>query len=232
VIRDEKWLIDSRQLSRELGALHDRLKKLAARISAARLQVERVAAFRQAERVPPDRLDELERVLDPVRIADHVRAAVRRSEITEAPVPHAIVAGVLPPDVFAAAIDAIPARVFFELRGDRQQVEVPPVLAPTAAIVTWTFLAEIAKRVFMPALIDRFSDRLKPAEAGVGLTVSRHRIVLQQPGPTIGDDQPNSALMLFHSLPAHHRFVLLMASKDTERYTWEFRIGPDRIPGR
>jgi hypothetical protein len=120
---------------------------------------------------------------------------VERTEIVDDPVPHALTAGLLPPDVYDSVLAAIPASVFFEAAGTcGRELRVPPVLAPTYAIATWAFVADLVKSVLAPALVERFRRPLDrhlltlcpsldhASRTGFTLTPDPGRIVRRWPG--------------------------------------------------
>lgn len=187
-------LADSRdRLRRELREVHHALQELAKQLVSVELQTQQLIALRMGDRDAADRMDGLEQVLDLNHLATHLRDAVRRADLIEAPVPHALITDVLPLDMYEAAIDAIPSRIFFTPRDGEQELPVPPTLAPLHSIATWMFLADAVKQVFVPMFIERFEEpvdrhlrALGPSiqelnEAG-GRFVARGRIVLRQPG--------------------------------------------------
>jgi hypothetical protein len=189
------------RLRRELRAVHDALSVLTTRLDTVRVQTEQLAALRQGERDAAARMDELEHILDFERVGAHVREAVQRAELVEAPVPYAIIDGLLPPAVYEAAINAIPSRIFFDDRGGYHELPVPPALAPIHSVATWTFMVSVMNDVLAPALLERFEEPLdrhlttlcpsveRSRNAGIVLTVSRSRMVLRRPGDASRTDR-------------------------------------------
>ena len=242
-------------LHREVQVVREALADLTTRLDTVQLQWQQLVALRAGELDTAARMDRLERVLSRAHVDGHIRDMVRRSPLIEAPVPHAIIADALPSEIREAAVDAIPERIFFEARRGRHELPAPPVLAPTHSIATWAFLADVAKEVFVPALVDRFEAPLNRllgtvcpsvrgvTDAGIRLTISRSRIVLRQPGD-VGPDpggpsdwltvvlhltrtDVNSALAFLRSTADESVSLPANMAADTERYTWEFHIGPD-----
>jgi hypothetical protein len=172
----------------DVRSAHRALARQTRQADAADTLLERLLALREEERHGPDRLDRLAAVLDPARTAAHVRAAVAAAVLVDDPV-HAVVAPLLPPDVYDAVVDAIPPRLFFDPRAPhRVELPVPPRLAPTYTIVTWRFLADLASNVLAPALVEHFRGAL-PVHAGgasaagaAALVPSQGRIVLRTAG--------------------------------------------------
>lgn len=181
--------------SHDVAALEVELSKLVSRIHLLRQRTEQLSTLRDEEGHAAARIAVLERVLDFERVAAHVRSAVARTELVEEPVPHLVASTLLPPDVFQAVLEAIPARVFFE--GDAvqgQEMRVPPRLAPTCAIVTWMFLNDIVLRTLSDIVVARFVEPLTAhtrerfpslppfRDWGVEITLSQARIVRRTPG--------------------------------------------------
>jgi hypothetical protein len=107
------------------------------------------------------RLEQLEQVLIPDRVAAHCRAAIGHAAIVDAPVAHAVIPDLLPSDAYAALAGALPSPAFFEGRDDtRRQVDVPPKLAETHAMVAWRFVADLVVEALAPALVARFEAPL------------------------------------------------------------------------
>ncbi len=185
----------TRSLRHDLRSSREALADLTTELRKVQLQIEQLFALRRDELDTPARMDRLEHILDTDRMGAHMREAVARTELVEDPVPHAIISDLLPSDVYDAAIHAIPSPIFFEGGGAcGQELRVPPRIAPTYSIATWSFLADMVSEVLGPALVARFQgplDRhvraLCPSlvtsrDAGIALTVESGRIVLRRPG--------------------------------------------------
>jgi len=185
----------TKALRHDLRSIGEALTGLTTQLGMVQLQMEQLVTLRREELDAPARMDRLERILDADRIRAHIREAVARTDIVEDPVPHGVVCGLLPDDVYGAAIDAIPSPVFFDGgEAGAQELRVPPGLAPTYSIATWTFLADMVDAVLGPALVERFRGPLDrhvrtlcpslvtPRDAGVVLTAGPGRIVLRRPG--------------------------------------------------
>ena len=226
------------RLHREVHAIREAVARLASRLDTVQNRSQQLAALHVSNRDAATRLDRLEPILTAGRVETHVREAVRQTEVIEAPAPHAFIARALPHDIFDAAVDAIPPRIFFEPRGRRHELPVPPPLAPAHVIATWAFLADVVKTAFVPALVDRFHDLLDP---GMRLTLLRNRLVLRQPGDADADPagpsdwlrvviyltppDANRALVVLHSKTPESPPLAETARIDAEQYIWEFRIG-------
>jgi hypothetical protein len=171
--------------------------------------VDQLFELRREELDAPIRMDALERVLNVDRIAAHVRQAVARTEIVEDPVPHAVTSGLLPPDAYDSVLAAIPATVFFEdgTTGGRE-LRVPPALAPTYSIATWSFVTDLVKDVLAPALVERFRGPLdrhlaalcpsldRASGTGLAFDAGAGRIVRRSPG----GDAPHALTRPWHLL--------------------------------
>jgi hypothetical protein len=182
-------------LRHDLRSVREALTQLMTQLGAVQVQVDQLSTLRREEMDAPARMDRLERILDTDRICAHMRHAVARAEIVYDPVPHAVIAGFLPSDAYDAAIDAIPSPVFFEGSGaSGQTLQIPPRLAPTYSIVTWTFLTDVFNDALVPLLVERFPHQLdasirmpSPSLATssvprIGPMATHARIVLRQPG--------------------------------------------------
>jgi len=146
-----------RTLREEIRTARSAVASLAADLRAVQAQTEQLAMLREDDVVVAARLELLEQVLVPERVAAHCRSAIRQAAIVNTPVPHAVIADVLPPDTYAALVGALPSPAFFEGRDDtRRQVEVPPKLAETHAAVAWRFVADLVAAAIAPALVERF----------------------------------------------------------------------------
>ena len=178
------------------------LARLTAALQAFERQAEQLRTLQAVERNVAARIAQLERVLRLDDVSAHVRAALARAELRRDPVPHVLIAELLPEDVYAAVVDAMPAAPFFdEDAGHGTALRVPPRLAPTHTIITTAFLNEVVKSALSAALLDRFHDSLIaftqehfPAlppfpSWNVEVTISQARIVRRSPGddPEPGD---------------------------------------------
>jgi len=156
--------------------------------------MEQLAALRADEAHETAQIARLERVLDFDRVVAHVRDAVARAEVAADPVPHVVVADLLPADAYQKLVDAIPSAVFFDGRPEQgQEVRVPPRLAPMSSIVTWMFVDEVA-RVLSDLLVARLAEPLAAYACaqfpslppfddwGVDITVTDSRLVRRAPG--------------------------------------------------
>jgi hypothetical protein len=187
--------VSLKRLHEEIRTARSEIAALAAELRAVETQSAQLAALREDEVTLAARLEQLEQALVPARVAAHCRDAIRRAAVVDAPVAHAVIADLLPPDTYAAIVDALPSPAFFEGRDDtRRQVDVPPKLADTHAIVAWRFVADLVVDAMAPALVERFAapllrhvQRFAPAAttwpvAGHGVAPSLGRILRREHG--------------------------------------------------
>lgn len=171
------------------------LARLGAALQSFERQAEQLRTLQAIERDVAARIAQLERVLNLDGVTAHVLAAAGRAELRRAPVAHMLIADLLPHDVYAAVVDAMPAAPFFDQdAGHGTALRVPPRLAPTHTIITTAFLNEVVKSALSAALLDRFSDsliaftqehfpELPPFPSwNVEVTISQARIVRRSPG--------------------------------------------------
>ena len=192
-----------KKLRQEMGAVHEAVSNLARELRAVQMQTEQLIAL-SIGNMNVARVDGLEHVLDLARVADRVRAAIAQAELVEHPVAHLVVPDLLPPDLYRALVESIPADAVFEDHGGSlRELPVPPPLAPLHSIVTWTFIIDLVKKVVGPALIARFEEPITHfmtsssfTSPGVPLTASRGRIVLRQPRDITPNERRRSTQVL------------------------------------
>jgi hypothetical protein len=163
-------------LRRELERLRGEARALARELEQVQLQSAQAAALALEEAQVEERMERLENVLDLGPVTRHVRAAMARVTLIDRPRAHAVVEGLLPPEVHQAAVDAIPAPI---LRADSREVALPPRPAATYAVATWLFLNDVARDVIGPALVERVVERLGRAPS-TRLKLSRSRLLARQ----------------------------------------------------
>jgi hypothetical protein len=189
--RVEALKSSAKALRQEVRALRDAMQDLTAQLSAAQLQLDQLTALRLADQDASARMDALEHVLGMQRVSAHLRTALERAAIVEEPVPHLVVTDALPVDMYCALLDAIPSDIFFDGKDTTwRELLVPPRLAPTSSIATWTFLADLVRHMLGPMVLGRFQQRLdahlaaigSPAATVIAPVASQGRIVLRWPG--------------------------------------------------
>lgn len=170
----------NRTLRQEIKDLREASSRLTELTHALQVRTEQLATLRRADAEAGAHLARLSPLFDVERVAAHVRSAVSRAEVIGEPVRHLAIRGLLPPDAYAAVVEAIPPRVVFEDRQpDRPEIGVPPRLAPVASIVAWEFAASaIVRAVLAPAIAVRF-------EREGTLRVLAERLVLYTAGQAV-----------------------------------------------
>jgi hypothetical protein len=131
-------------------------------------------------------------------VLPHVREAIARAEIKTDPFPHCLVHDWLPPDVYELLLRAVPPSVFFsEKLSHKQQITVPPAVAPELSWCVWEFVArEVVTEAAGPALWEKFEPyadayiRGLVPDAGdwhphVQMHSSDGRLMLRRPGYVI-----------------------------------------------
>jgi hypothetical protein len=193
----------NRALHREVRALRESAASLAELTASVQAQSELLMALRREDAGGGARLARVMSAFDVDRIAAHVRVAVGRAELAAWPFPHLCAPDLFPRAVHDALLDAMPSRVFFAgAPGGRQQIPVPPTLAPVASIVVWEFVLEqIVKSALAPILAERFQL------PGVSPAVSGCHIALRGPDreetPRAGDRPGSLAVIVRLARPGN-----------------------------
>jgi hypothetical protein len=217
----------SKALRVEVRTLREEVRGLAVQLDALMRQQEQLGTLLEEEGTAAARLDQLAGILNPARVSAHVREAIAKAALVERPLPHAIVPNFLPADVYDAAVAAIPAPLFFERDPSRTgTLPVPPKLAPSHAVVTWTFLSDLATAVLAPALDEHFLAALlvrnpqlvrdmpecaaTPLSAGPGYLL---RLTPGKLGRSAAPDRSCIRMTLFLARPG-----------DSEDFGWEMRM--------
>lgn len=180
-----------RTLSR-VDPLVDATRDLAASVDTLRIRTEQLMAVQRFDWDRRDDLAGIGRWLNVESIEPHVMAAFDRAELHPEPFPHMVVEPLLPPDVYAGILDAVPAPVFF-LGGRDEHWAVPSGVAPLYSRQVWAFVAnKLAGDILYRALnaklglvvrdyVRSFCPAL-PEDADVALHPSDGRIMLRRPG--------------------------------------------------
>jgi hypothetical protein len=194
----ESLAVANKTVRDEARALRSVVAEATRQINAAQLQIEQLTAARAGDEDAGAQIDRLAPLLDRERTAAHIREAVAASEWRTSPEPRATVRGLLPPDLYAALVAAIPADIFFRTteEGGRELV-VPPRIAPLHAIVAWTFLAEVVDDVLVPAV----DGRMHGTAPAVGLTTSRPRLVRGHSGRLTRPDPGDRLALVIWFVP-------------------------------
>lgn len=130
-------------------------------------------------------------------LVDHVRGAVASAELVTDPGPHMVVADVLPADVYARLLDAMPPPDAFEI-ADKVKANFAPLAstaAPERSRDAWSwFHTHVIEGVITPILLEAFAPCLAAAyraqfgadfaEAALGLPhrAFQGRLMLRRPG--------------------------------------------------
>jgi len=137
------------------------LSMLASRVGTLRRRMEQLSVLREEEVHAAARMARLERVLEVDRVAGHLRRAVNGGALVAEPVPHLVAPNLLPPDVYQVLLEAVPPPVFFEGPAtERQELRVPPRLAPSPSIVTWMFVNDVVLPTLIDVLVARCAEPL------------------------------------------------------------------------
>jgi len=102
--------------------------------------------------------------LDHDRVVAHVGRAVEAATFDAQPMPHLVLSNVLPPDTYAALLDAIPPRESFSQKDEKKQNFR---LSPGDVVPEWTlagvrFLEEsIIRAGLVPALLRAFLPHIR-----------------------------------------------------------------------
>jgi hypothetical protein len=192
-----------RTISRQLAQLEEtinRQQKILDGIPELQAQVRRCVTVYTKDVRQTDAVADLRTKLgEGERIAAHAAAAVARAQLELDPFPHIVIDNLLPDDISAELIRAMPSNAFFKTEDmTRQEIEVPFVFAPEYSRVMWnTFFHKVIDQAMVPALMAKFRPALDDflrthwpelgsmAEAGIALRVSNSRLLLRRPGYVI-----------------------------------------------
>jgi len=247
VVAKARWLVQSlievvrstRAMQRDLARLVERVARLeeAHRASAAvarradrtSMQIKFVDVLNRTQQ--PD-LASLPAVLDERRIGDHVRNAVGSAPLLTDPYEHVVVERLLPDDVYALLLRAIPPAEFFDDHDRiKQNLTFPMEYGPTLTATVWSYFDDvIARTMIRPAVLERFHDPLQAhfamvfGEEFVGRAnelpqaASGGRLMLRRPGYHLGPHRDPKRSMLTCLL-------YLAREGDSEQYgTQIFRV--------
>jgi hypothetical protein len=184
--RSEQLLVEVRDATRDLQRTVDSL----------RIQTQQLLTIERSNWEQRDQVAALLPVFDRERVRAHVAAAVERATLVCDPFPYFVVEDWLPPSLYQALVKAIPAPVFFaEKPAHKQQLSVPPPIAPDYVRQVWEFVCGyVVNTCLRPLVVDRLSvpldayvQRICPASAGswpshVKINVSEGRLMLRRPG--------------------------------------------------
>ncbi len=193
--------LDPRMLHRtrvQVDDIRDQARELREALNLVDVRTQQLIALQRGNVAQRQAVDEARAALVPERILPHVRDAILRAEIHTDPFPHCLVHDWLPADIYDLMLAALPPAVFFADRPrHRQQVTVPPVVAPDLSYLVWDFIArEVVTRAAGPALYERFEPHLdryirslmatsEDWHGHVDMHSSDGRILLRRPGYVI-----------------------------------------------
>lgn len=152
-----------RRLSRQVEQLEAALQATAERAARSERDAARARWTLQLDAAQRPRLAALPDLLDEARIAAHVRQAIAAAPIVSTPLDHILVERLLPDDLYALLLEAIPPAAFFTQNDPiKQDLTFPMEVAPAFHSRVWNFLDQvIAQRVIRPAVMQKFHDRLQ-----------------------------------------------------------------------
>jgi hypothetical protein len=225
-----------RRLARDVERLTTLLQETAARASRGDQVAAQVMLAMQSDERDRELVARLPAVLDEGRIAAHVREAVAAARVEGDPCEHIVVEPLLPEDVYALIVRALPPEPFFS-RNDptKQDLTLPLEFGPALAVRAWNFVDQVvAQRILRPIVMQKFDEPLQRHYAAVFGDAFRGRAA-QLPQASSG-----GRLMLrrpgYHLAP--HRdpkrsfvtcLLYLARPGDSESYgTQLFRVSGDR----
>lgn len=181
---------------RFLPAPRGEVIRLRTEVERLHTRVEQLVGAHEANEKTAARLRQAQSRFAPGPIAAHVTEAVAAATLVETPCPHLVITDLLPETAYDELVKAVPPRLFFEhLEHNRQELMVPPELAPAVSRAIWrTFYDEVVVTTLVPALIARFEvpleqlirrhwpDHDSPGQAGADLDVLMSRLLLRRPG--------------------------------------------------
>jgi hypothetical protein len=202
-----QWRADQQQAeSKAEGRVLKRLDELANRLEATSALADDLDALQQEVRLlraaalfnaqHPERRHAPD-ALDHDRVVAHVGRAVEAAAFDAQPMPHLVLSDVMPPETYAALLDAIPPREFFSQKDEKKQNFR---LSPGDVVPEWTltavrFLEEsIIRSALVPALLRTFMPHIRDVYAAsygpaIGARVAdvphaatAGRLMLRRPG--------------------------------------------------
>jgi len=183
-----------RTLSR-VDPLVDATRELTSAVEALRVRTEQLLTIQRLDWERRDDVAGIRRWLDRAPIETHVAAVVADAALEHDPFPHLVVEPLLPPDIYARLLDALPPPVFFA-GGRDEHWAVPSGVAPLYSRQVWAFVAntlagDILYRALNAKLEPVVRDYVRtfcpalPADTAVALHPSDGRIMLRRPGYTL-----------------------------------------------
>lgn len=150
-----------RAFRREVHALGKDVARAHRELRETEHQVEQLLVLWREDQHAAEQLERLAPVMRVEAAERHAREAIARAVRVDLPVPHVVVAPLLPAAIYEGLLEAIPPSVFFTWRrSGYRELRVPPDLAPLHTVATWRFFARLVKHAIAPALLDAFANRL------------------------------------------------------------------------
>jgi hypothetical protein len=154
---------------KDVRLLLNRLEGLEASLADARARAERadrvaaqVKLAAVLDRQQSRTLARAGELLEPARIARHVRAAIDSAAMILEPYEHIVVDALLPQDVYDLLIEAIPPEPFFDDHDPiKRNLRFPMDLGPMLSATVWGFFDQVVTdQMIRPAVLERFRDPL------------------------------------------------------------------------
>jgi hypothetical protein len=186
----------TRDLEARIKDLQGSLTRLQGEVSELR-DAHRTLAVREWQLSRKDLLDHLDAHLTVGPLCSHVRAAIQSAELCTEPMPHIVVANLLPPAFYDLLTQAIPPAETFPSRDPvKQDLEISALdEAPELTRRVWRFFdEELVRGVVGPALLERFravlagryveigDERFAARAAAMPHATFAGRILLRRPG--------------------------------------------------
>lgn len=184
------------ELRQEVRDLHTLVESLRERLDAVALAERQLRAIASADVQLESRAAQLDKILVPSSIAQHIASSVSQAPLHAEPFPHCVVDRLLPDAYYDALIKGLPpVELFADRPLNKRQLPVPFVIGPGYSRRVWRFMAEtVAPEMILPAVIERFKEPLSEwlmrsfpslgndPLANVTLSCSDGRILLRGPG--------------------------------------------------
>ncbi len=193
--------LDPRVLHRtrvRLDEVRDRTRELEETTRLLGVRTEQLLTLQRENFQQRDDVDDLRAFLRPDALLPHVEQAIAAADLFTDPFPHCLVSDWLPPALYDTLLRAIPGSVFFADRpSHKQQIQVPPAIAPEFSRQVWEFVArDVVTRAAGPAIWRKFESHLDTYirslipgapdwRPHVAMHASDGRVMLRRPGYVI-----------------------------------------------
>jgi hypothetical protein len=180
-----------RTLSR-VDPLVDATRELTASVETLTIRTDQLLALQRLDWEQRDEVANISRWLTSWAIEAHVLDSVARAPLALDPFPHVVVEDLLPPDIYARIVEAVPPAVFFAGTKDEHWA-VPSGIAPLYCRSVWTFVANtLVGDILHRALNAKFNVLVREYVRGfcpdftdderLDLHPSDGRLMLRRPG--------------------------------------------------